>query len=195
MRTRSRGGLAVVTAAAGVFFAVPGIGVPVAGDRGKAERVGAAAAGAPATVDEARGRARLLHETIHGTLQVVHRDFFDPDNRDRIPSATLKDVFAVLAESHGVEVRWLGVQGKTMDVDHRPKDEFERKAVAALDSGEKEFEAVEGNRYRHAGTIHLHNRCLKCHVPQRTNLEDRVAGLVISMRFGAKQESGPSGSE
>ena len=195
MRTGSRRGMAAVAAMAGVLFAATGAGVLVAGDPGKAEAAGAVAAGVPATVDEARGRARLLHETIHGSLQVVHRDFFDPDNRDRIPSATLKDVFAVLAASHGVEVRWLGVQGKTMDVDHRPKDEFERKAVAALDSGEQEFEAVEGDRYRHAGVIHLHNRCLKCHVPQRTNLEDRVAGLVISMRFGAKRESGAPAAE
>ena len=32
----------------------------------------------PTGVEEARGRAQLLHESIHGTLQLVHRDFFEP---------------------------------------------------------------------------------------------------------------------
>lgn len=36
----------------------------------------ATVAESPATTSEARARARLLHETIHGALQVVHRDFF-----------------------------------------------------------------------------------------------------------------------
>ena len=57
----------------------------------------------------------------------------------------------------------------------------ETRAVKVLSSGEKEYEAVENDRYRHAGAIRLHNVCLKCHVPNRTSLEDRAAGLVISM--------------
>lgn len=186
MRMTSRSGWTVVAIMAGVFLVAFGIEVLVAEGPEAGETAGGPAGKVPATVDEARGRARLLHETIHGSLQVVHRDFFDPDDRDRIPSATLEDVFDVLAESYGVEVRWLGVEGKTMDVDHRPRDDFERKAVEVLRSGKKEYEAVEGDRYRHAGAILLHNRCLKCHVPSRTTLEDRTAGLVISMRFGKK---------
>ena len=138
----------------------------------------------PATVTEARGRARLLHALIHGTLQVVHRDFFDPDQRDDIPSASMENVFDDLEENWGVTIRWLGVEGKTMSVDHKPKDAFERKAVDVLESGKEEYDAVEGNRYRYAGAIVLHNACLKCHVPNRTSLEDRTAGLVISMPFG-----------
>lgn len=137
----------------------------------------------PATIEEARERARLLHECFHGTLQVVHRDFFDPDDRDRIPSATLEDVFEVLASRFGVELHWLGVNARTMDVEHNPKDPFEEAAVAALADGKKEYEKVENGRYRFAGAIRLHNQCLKCHVPQRTTLEDRTAGLAISMRF------------
>lgn len=140
----------------------------------------------PAGVEEARGRARLLHESLHGTLQLVHRDFFDPNDHDFIPSATLEEVFKDLATKQKVSVRWLGVEGKTMNVDHKPKDEFERKAVDALRSGKVEFEEVKDGRYRRAGAIVLHNACLKCHVPKRTSLEDRVAGLVISMPFGKK---------
>ena len=138
----------------------------------------------PATVVEARGRAKLLHETLHGTLQLVHRDFFDPDEMDFIPSATLDELFADLAEKQKVELHWLGIEGKTMSIDHKPKDDFERKAVAALKAGKPEFEKIEGDRYRRVAPIVLHNSCLKCHVPNRKSLEDRVAGLAISMAFG-----------
>lgn len=135
----------------------------------------------PTRIEEARGRARLLHETIHGTLQLVHRDFFDPNDHDFIPSSTMDEVFQDLAKSQKVEIRWLGVEGKTMNVEHKPKDDFERKAVEALKEGKEEFEVIENGRFRRAGVILLHNACLKCHVPKRKSLEDRVAGLVISM--------------
>jgi len=131
------------------------------------------------SIVEARGRARLLHEVLHGALQVMHRDFFDEDERDVIPSASLEDVFEVLEEQHAVELRWLGVNARVMDSDHKPRDEFEEAAVRALAKGEHEFEAVEDGRLRYAGAIELHNQCLKCHVPNRTSLEDRAAGLLI----------------
>ncbi|MFV1995493.1 MAG: hypothetical protein ACC661_08650, partial [Verrucomicrobiales bacterium] len=66
-------------------------------DKAPEEKTAETAANRPATVAEARGRARLLHETIHGALQVMHRDFFDPEDRHRIPSASLEDVFDELA--------------------------------------------------------------------------------------------------
>ena len=144
----------------------------------------------PRTVEEARGRARLLHEVLHGVLQVVHRDFFDPDDRDRIPSGSLEEVFEVVKELRGVELRWLGVNGRTMDADHEARDRFERAAVKALATGKEEFEALEGNRFRFAGSIQLHGTCLKCHVPNRRSLEDRFAGLVISMPVDIQRTAG-----
>ena len=151
-----------------------------------AEEAGQAPSGAPregtvpATVAEARGRARLLHETLHGTLQVVHRDFFRA-GETAIPSKSLKDVFLELARSHQVEVRWLAVNAKAMDVDHEPRTEFERAAVAALTSGQAEFEAIEPGTYRYAGSIRLASQCLKCHLPNCTSTADRQAALVITM--------------
>ena len=132
------------------------------------------------TIDEARKRARLLHTAFNGVLQVMHRDFFEEDVSD-IPSASLQDVFDDLAENQGVKLRWLGVNAKTLNLDHNPRDEFEKSAVKSLSSGKREFEAVEDQTYRYAGSIRLHNACLKCHVPNRTSLEDRTAGLVISL--------------
>lgn len=134
----------------------------------------------PRTVGEARGRARWVHEIIHGALQVMHRDFFDEDAVERsLPSQSLDDVFSEMARTYAVEIRWLGGNA-TKGKDHFPKDAFEEAAVAALIAGKPEYDAVENGRYRFAGAIRMQNQCLKCHVRDRKSLEDRVAGLAIS---------------
>jgi len=145
----------------------------------------AAKAVLPASQQEARIRARVLYETIHGTLQVMHRDFFDPTQRLSIPSRSLEDVFKELARSWQVNVHWLAVNAEPMNVDNKPRDDFEREAVKQLAAGKAEHEALEGNLYRFAGSIRLSSQCLKCHLPRRTSTEDRFAGLVISMGVAA----------
>lgn len=135
----------------------------------------------PNTIDEARGRARLLHETLHGVLQVVHRDFFREDEKLPIPSQSLEDVFEEVARSQKVEMRWLAVNTEAMNVDHEPKSDFDKSAVKALRSGQTEFELIENGFYQHAGTVRLSAQCLKCHLPSRSSNKDRAAGLVISI--------------
>ena len=134
----------------------------------------------PTTADEARGRAKVLHETIHGALQVMHRDFFGGDEDLSLPSQSLEDVFKEIASSWNIEIRWLGVNA-TKSVDHDPKDEFEKAAAAALVAGKTEYESIERGNFRFVGAIRMQNECLKCHVPHRSSLEDRVAGLAISI--------------
>lgn len=141
----------------------------------------AAAVSPPASKDEARSRAVLLHQVVDGALQVVHRDFFDEDNPGTIPSASLEDVFHAVSADHGVTMKWLVVDTDVVNVDHRPADDFELAAVTALASGKQYAEAVEGDRYRYAGSIRLASQCLKCHVQNRTSTEDRTAGLLIAM--------------
>ena len=133
----------------------------------------------PVTLDDARGRARWMHELVHGALQVMHRDFFDDEGTASLPSQSLDDVFAEMAKTWAVEIRWLGVNA-TKGADHLPRNRFEEQAAEALKAGKMEYESIEGSRYRFAGAIRLQNQCLKCHVRDRTTLEDRVAGLVIS---------------
>lgn len=135
------------------------------------------------TVAEARLRSQLLHEVVHGALQVMHRDFFKEEERSKIPSESLEDVFEEMEKTWRVKIRWLAVDAKAMNVDHRPEDAFERKAVAAITAGEEFVEAEEGDLFRYAGVIPLGNRCLKCHVPDRTSLEERKAAVVITMPF------------
>ena len=147
---------------------------------GEREEEATTAAAPPVSVDEARGRARLLHEVVRGSLQVMHRDFFDPDDRDRIPSSSLEDMFEAVEATHQVKLKWLGVNAKVMDVDHKAKDEFEKQAVAALSSGKREHESVEDGSFRFVGAIRLHNSCLKCHVPFRQSQRRGKLGVITS---------------
>lgn len=135
----------------------------------------------PPTANEARERAKLLHETIHSTLHVVHHHYYREDEELTIPGVAFKRVFHELAESRNVRLRWLAVDAQAMNVEHNPKDEFEKQAVKALASGRSEFEAADDGVYRFVGSITLGSECLKCHLPNRKSTADRVAGLVISM--------------
>ncbi len=145
----------------------------------------------PSSLEEARSRARLLNEAISGALQVMHRDFFESDGSSLIPSASLEDVFDVIESEWGVSIRWMAVNAKVMDSDHKPEDAFDKDVVRAFTKGLLEIEHADANSYRYAGAIQLHNECLKCHVPFRTSLEDRVAALTISMPLQDNDE-GPS---
>ena len=138
------------------------------------------------SVEEARGRARLLYETIQAMLQVVHHEYYREDEKLPIPARTFQKVFRELADKQKVELRWLAVTGQAMNQDHAPRNDFEKQAASAIASGAEEYELAENGVYRHVGVITLTAECLKCHVPNRTNLKNRAAGLVIAMPIGSK---------
>ena len=133
------------------------------------------------TTAEARARAELLHESLHATLQVVHHVYFRDDDGTPIPAATLKEVFGEMSKRQKVELRWLAVNAQAMNVDHQPRDEFEKNAVKAIASGQEAYEQAENGVYRRAGLITLGSECLKCHVPNRTSNKSRAAALVITL--------------
>lgn len=136
------------------------------------------------TVDEARQRARLLHETVHDTLQIVHAQYFEDNAGQILPAASLKNVFQAVEENNGVKLRWLVVEGRAMNIDHNPKDDFEKEAAKALTSGQGEYERFANGVYRYAGPITLRAECLKCHMPNRSSNKERTAGLLITMPVG-----------
>jgi len=142
---------------------------------------------APRTSVDARSRASLLHELVRGSLQVMHRDFFDEDNAHAIPSASLEDVFREMGRSYNVEMKWLIVNTDVVNVDHRPETEFDKAAVKELAAGKPFAEQIDNDRYHFAGSIRLASQCLKCHVKHRTSTEDRTAGLVIVMPLDAER--------
>lgn len=136
---------------------------------------------------EARSRALLLHEMANGALQVMHRDFFDDENPRAIPSASLEDVFIEMEKTFDVKMKWLTVNTDVVNFANQAKSEFEKAAVKALASGERISEGVSDARYQFAGAIRLRSQCLKCHVKNRTDTEDRTAALVISMPLAESQ--------
>ena len=76
---------------------------------------------------------------MHATLQVVHHAYFREDDKTPIPAATLKLVFREMAERQKVELRWLAVDGQAMNADHKPRDEFEKQAAAAIAAPKMSF--------------------------------------------------------
>ena len=126
-------------------------------------------------------RARLLHASFDGVLRVMHRDFFRKGENKAIPSESLRDVFKTMAEEWGVTIRWLASEDTVMNVDNKARDAFAERAIRAITGGEKEVTAVEDNSLRFAGVIVLRNECLKCHVADRKNLDNRFAALEIIM--------------
>lgn len=141
------------------------------------------AAGKPLTVEDARRQAKLLQRTYVTTLQMMHRRYFDEDERHPIPARTLEEVFKDV--DHGTQrtTGWIAVNTPAMNVDHEPEPGFETDAVAALTGGEKEFERVEDGTYRRAGVVPLAGGCLKCHVSGLTKSVStpRVAAFVIAI--------------
>ena len=149
---------------------------------------------APATSEiEARTRAKMLHEMLRGTLQIMHRDFFDEEDANAIPSASLEDVFYEMGESYDIQIKWLVVNTDIVNVDHEAEGEFEKAAVKTLAAGKPYAEKLESDRYYFAGPIHLGSQCLKCHVKRRTSNETRTAGLVITipMKLAAASSKSP----
>jgi len=136
---------------------------------------------APTSESEARGRARLLHETVHATLQYVHHEYYREDEGLAIPAETLKRMFREVAERQKVELRWLAVDGQAMNADHKPRNDFEKQAAAAIGAGKEEFEQTTDGKYRRAAAITLTSECLKCHLPNRKSNEDRSAGLIVTI--------------
>ena len=187
--SRALGGLLIVATTWGVF-AVGFAGAESKETEAKGARAGASVEGEdsekavvqpPASIVEARARAVLLHETIHGALQVMHRDFFDDENPVILPSQSLDDEFAELGTRFGVRVRWLTGNADEMNTSHRLEGPFETEAIEVLKKGADRHEAMVDGSFRYVGRVRLASQCLKCHVQRRTTLEDRFAGLSLTI--------------
>lgn len=139
--------------------------------------------------NQARSRAKILFETLHGTLQVMHRDFFRKDDSINIPSRSLEDVFRELEKQHKIELSWIAVDLEPMNIDNAPETPFEKLAAAKLKTGLKEFESIKPDRYQYAGRINIGATCLSCHAPRRNNNDERAAGLIIQMPIQQKAKS------
>jgi len=132
----------------------------------------------PLPLEQARQRARLLHDIYESTLLTMHRHYFEPNKQRVIPSRALEDVFYTARRRWGVEARWLAVSAQAMNIDHKPKTTFEKQAVQLLLTGKKQHEEVRDGTYRMAAPIVLFANCIRCHTSRRRN---PVAGLILSL--------------
>jgi hypothetical protein len=139
------------------------------------------------TVEEAKGRAKLMHDIYSTTLDSMHHHFFRRD-RATLPARALDDVFAEIDRKTKVKTRWIAVNTPAMSLNHEAESEFEKKAVTALSEGKAEFEATEGGYYARATPIPLGVGCVGCHTKfsPTTDKTPRIAGLVISIPVSDK---------
>ena len=142
----------------------------------------------PVTISAARRQAELLHSTLHTSLQLIHHRYYREDEGLPIPAVVLRQAFRDIEAEQGVRFRWLAVEGQAMNSDHQAQDEFERKAVEVLKSGQPFYEQAANGIFRRAGTITLGNACLKCHVPDRKSTKARTAGLIISIPVSSDEQ-------
>ena len=167
---------------AGIVIAGSLSSIVPADESSSAEPSGRASIALPrSTTEQARRQAEILHSSIHATLQVIHDRYYREDEGLPIPAAIMGDVFKDLETEQNVRLRWLAVEGLAMNTDHLPQDAFETEAVKSLKSGKKFHEQTEHSLYRRAAPITLSSHCLKCHMPDRKNTNDRTAGLIIAI--------------
>lgn len=134
------------------------------------------------TVDEAKGRAKLLHGVYAATLESLHHHYFRREGAV-LPARAMEDIFKDVEEETKVKARWIAVNTQAMSINHEPKGEFEKKAAEELSAGKTSYERIDKGVYQRAGVIPLGNGCVSCHTrffsqPPKT---PRVAALVISI--------------
>lgn len=149
----------------------------------------------PHSVDEARRQAALLHETYLATLLVVHREYFDEDERDTLPARAFEEVFRKIDERTNGSTRWISVNSPAMNIDHEPKTEFENAAALALAGGKTEFERLEDGRYHRAAPVRFLASCSKCHLSGLgSRRSGKMAALVISLPLPETKTTSPKTS-
>ena len=136
------------------------------------------------SVDQARDRARLLHDVSIAALESMHRTYFQRE-KSIIPSFVMEDVFGQIKRQWKVEAHWIAVNMKAMSVDHEPKTVFEKQAAREIAAGEVAYEEIADGIYRRAGAVHLGAACVNCHGGffRDPGNSPKYAGLVISLRI------------
>jgi len=132
-------------------------------------------------VELARQRAKTMQELYAVTLDVLHQRYFHRD-KSILPARAMEDIFDEIERQSGVQAHWISASLKPMSIDHKPADDFERRAAKEIAAGTPDLEAIEGDRYRRALAIPLASGCLGCHQGLgQNNKRQQFAGLVITV--------------
>lgn len=134
------------------------------------------------SLDVARDRARLTHDLVADTLDVVHHHYFRRE-ASVLPARALDDVFAKIEKRSDAKVKWIAVNTPAMNIDHEPKSKFEKAAAKELAAGKAEYSRVEDGYYLRAAPIPLGAGCVRCHTKFTTEAVKLplLAGLVVAI--------------
>jgi hypothetical protein len=130
-------------------------------------------------LERTRKQVRMLDTIYKGSIVVVTKQYVS-DKTD-VPAGTLfKQIFALAKEGGFHEVRLLDATGEPYNDENRPRDEFEKKAIAALKSGKDWYEVEiekDGQRMLRVATPIpvVMEQCISCHA----NYADAKKGEAI----------------
>lgn len=129
----------------------------------------------------ARDRAELLHDVYSSALHAIHQRYFHLD-RATVPAKALEDVFEDMQGRRDIHAKWISASFTPMNIDHKPKTEFEKMASRKISRGEPVVEVIEDGWYRRAGAISMNGHCVNCHAGHlQDSPSKRFGGLVISI--------------
>jgi hypothetical protein len=135
--------------------------------------------------DPAVARARktvLMLDDIYKTTVVLITDKYVADENSFAAGEAAQALFAAIKKKGWHEVRLIDAAGEPLVDGNRPKDDFEKAAVAALKSGQAGYEQViekDGKRFLRSATPIpvVHKKCVMCH----DNYKNAKAGEPIGV--------------
>jgi hypothetical protein len=114
-------------------------------------------------VEEARRKVAMLNDAYQILVQEIHAWYPNKTGQPIVAAVPVRDLQEVMTRKGWPASRFLGVTGPVMNPDHRPKDDFERKAVAAIRAGKDRYEEITPERLRVATVVPLEGGCFTCH--------------------------------
>jgi hypothetical protein len=150
----------------------------------------AAAAVLPGAAEEkedpavARARKQVaMLDDIYKTTVVLITEHYVNDNSSLAAGEAAQALFAAIKKKGWHEVRLLDAAGEPIVDGNRPRDDFERAAIAALKSGKSGYEQVvekDGKRYLRSATPIpvVHKKCVMCHENYKLAKEGEPIGSL-----------------
>lgn len=171
MTVKSNWWHAAVVAALAAVFAVPAV-LPSAAEEKKDD---------PA-VARARKTVAMLDD-IYKTTVVLITEHYVKDENSLAAGEAAQALFGAIKKKGWHEVRLIDAAGEPIVDGNRPKDDFEKAAVAALKSGKSGYEQViekDGKRYLRSATPIpvVHKKCVMCHDNYKKAKEGEPIGAL-----------------
>ena len=114
-----------------------------------------------------RKQVKMLDDLYKTAIVLITQEYVT--EKSSLPAGeAFQKLFATMKKSGYHEVRLLDATGEPLNPDNAPKDEFEKKAIAALKGGKPGYEEVvekDGKKYLRSATpipVVL-DKCIMCH--------------------------------